>query len=200
MSSILLAAERDAFEALELADQLLDAGSGAIERLREEGRPVLGVALEGDHRADAALPRRGAVGLGVITLVAHHGAGRHVRADVEQDLELPAVARLALGQMEGERQAIEVDLEVDLGREAAARSAERLAALPPFAPAAETCARTTVESNICTRPADPLVAASASKKASKTPLRLSRQNRFQTLFHSPNSAGSARHVMLWTEK
>ena len=53
--------------------------------------------------------------------------------------------------MEGERQAVEVDLEVDLGREAAPRAAERLAGLPPFAPAAETCARTTVESNIWTR-------------------------------------------------
>ena len=38
----LLAAERDALEALELADQLLDAGAGPVERLREEGRPVPG--------------------------------------------------------------------------------------------------------------------------------------------------------------
>ena len=37
-----LAAERNALEALELADKLFDAGAGAIERLREEGRPVLG--------------------------------------------------------------------------------------------------------------------------------------------------------------
>jgi hypothetical protein len=29
---------------------------------------------------------------------------------------------------------------------------------------------------------------------------LSRQNLFQTLFQLPNSAGSARHVMLWTTK
>jgi hypothetical protein len=32
--------------------------------------------------------------------------------------------------------------------------------LPPFAPAAETWARTAVESNICTRCAVPLMAAS----------------------------------------
>ena len=37
-----LAAERNALEALELADELFEAGAGAIERLREEGRPVLG--------------------------------------------------------------------------------------------------------------------------------------------------------------
>src|SRR4051794_19005784 len=38
----LLAAQRHTLEALELADELFDAGAGAIERLREEGRPVLG--------------------------------------------------------------------------------------------------------------------------------------------------------------
>jgi hypothetical protein len=72
--------------------------------------------------------------------------------------------------------------------------------LPRFAPAAETCARTTVESNICTRCAVELSAAKASKKASNTPDRLNRQNRFQTLFQLPNTAGSARQVTLWTAK
>ena len=36
--------------------------------------------------------------------------------------------------------------------------------MPPFAPAADTCARMTVESNICTRCARSLKEASASKK------------------------------------
>ena len=53
---------------------------------------------------------------------------------------------------------------MDFRRETAARTAERLVVLPPFAPAAETCARTTVESNICTRCAVSLIAASASKE------------------------------------
>jgi hypothetical protein len=78
--------------------------------------------------------------------------------------------------------------------EAPARAAERLVVLPPFAPAAETWARTTVESNIWTKCAVSLIAANASKNASKTPVWLSRQNRFQTLFQLPNSAGSARQV------
>ena len=102
--------------------------------------------------------------------------------------------------MECQRQAIEIDLEVDLGREAPARAAQRLSVLPPLAPAAETCARTTVESNIWTKWAVWLIAASASKKASNTPAWLSRQKRFQTLFHLPKLAGSARQVRLWTEK
>jgi hypothetical protein len=50
--------------------------------------------------------------------------------------------------MESQRSPIQVNLEVDLGREASARAAQRLILLPPFAPAAETCARTMVESSI----------------------------------------------------
>jgi ferredoxin-nitrate reductase len=38
----LLAAQRHPLEALELAHELLDPSAGAIERFREEGRPVLG--------------------------------------------------------------------------------------------------------------------------------------------------------------
>jgi hypothetical protein len=46
--------------------------------------------------------------------------------------------------MEGNGQAIKVGLEVDLRGEPTPRTAQRLIFLPPFAPAAETCARTTV--------------------------------------------------------
>ena len=107
-----------------------------------------------------------------------------------------AVTGFAAGEMKGERQAVEIDLQMNFGREAAARAAERLIVLPPFAPAAETCARTTVESNICTKCAVSLIAARASKNASKVPDRLSRQNRFHTLFQHPNFSGRARQVIL----
>ena len=69
--------------------------------------------------------------------------------DVERCLELGAVAGFTAGQMEVERVAVEIGLEVDFGREAAARAAERLALLPPFAPAAETRARAVVLSKNC---------------------------------------------------
>src|SRR5215210_6717282 len=87
-----------------------------------------------------------------------------------------------------------------LGREAPARAAQRLILLPPMAPAAETCARTTVESNIWIRCAVWLIAARASKKASNTPAWLKRQKRFHTEFQFPHSAGRARQVMLGTQK
>ncbi|MGK9051530.1 hypothetical protein [Neorhizobium petrolearium] len=61
------------------------------------------------------------------------------------------VAFFAAGQVEGDRMAVEVGLQVDFGGEAAARAAEPLAVLSPFAPAAETWVRTTVLSNIWIR-------------------------------------------------
>jgi hypothetical protein len=45
-----------------------------------------------------------------------------------------------------------------------------------------------------------LQSASRAKNASNTPAQLSRENRFQTLFHEPNRSGSARQVMLCTAK
>ena len=102
--------------------------------------------------------------------------------------------------MECDWQTVEVGLQMDLARKSASRPTERLILLPPFAPAAETWARTTVLSNICTSAAGVLVSARSWKNTSNTPAWLSRQNRFQMLFQLPNSAGSARHVMLCTVK
>src|SRR3954453_13562412 len=167
-----LATQSNALEALELSDALLDAGASAVERFRKESGSVLGIRLGGNDGADAAGSGGLAVGLAVVALVADNGARRDVRPEVEQDREVPAVARLPGGQVEGDRQAAEVGLEVDLGREAAARAAKSLAVLPPFEPAADTCARAVVESSICTRWAVELVAASASNMASNTPDRL----------------------------
>jgi len=62
--------------------------------------------------------------------------------------------------LEVEWVAVEIGLEVDPGREAAARAAERLMLLPPFAPAAETCARAVVLSKHCIRCAVSLHSAS----------------------------------------
>jgi len=96
------------------------------------------------------MPRRRAasVGPGVVAFVAENRPRRDVGTDVEQDREIAAVAGLAAGQVEGQRQAVEIGLQMDLGGKTAARAPEGLAFLPPFAPAAETWARTTVESTI----------------------------------------------------
>ena len=57
-----------------------------------------------------------------------------------------------------------------------------------------------VESNIWMRCADELIAASVSKKASKTPALLKRSKRFHTLFQGPKRSGNARHRMFSTVK
>ena len=92
----------------------------------------------GDDRADAAFASAITFGFGIVALVGDGGARRDVGSEIEQQFEVAAVAGFAAGQMKGERQAAEIDLEVDFGREAATRAAERLIVLPPFAPAAET--------------------------------------------------------------
>jgi hypothetical protein len=179
---------------------LLDPGSCFVELPGEEFALILIIGPVWNDRAYAALSRRLAVGFGVVSLVGQRRPGFDVGADVEQGFELGAISGLATGEMKIERVALEIGLKVDFRRESATREAERLAVLPPFAPAAETWARTTVLSNIWTRCAVSLASASAWKNASNTPLRLKRENRFQTLFHLPNSVGKARHDTLLTVK
>jgi hypothetical protein len=142
------APECNALETLELAYGLLDPSAALIEGLGEERRAIFGVGAARDDRANVPLPRGLTVWLCVVPLVGQHRPGRDVRADIEQGFKLPAVAGFAPSQMDGKGQAVKVGLEVELGRKPAARATECLAMLPPLAPAAETCARTTVLSNI----------------------------------------------------
>jgi hypothetical protein len=107
---------------------------------------------------------------------------------------------LIAGEVEVERLAFQVAFEVDLGAEPAAGPAERLVLLPPFALAAEIWARIEVLSNIGTKPTVRLHSAGDWKSASNVPPCDRRQNRFRTLFQSPNSAGGARQVMLCSVK
>jgi hypothetical protein len=106
--------------------------------LWKEAASMLGVVATGNHRCDATRKGGSAVCVAVISLIGHRDARADVRADVERCLELRAVAGLACGQVEVERLAVEIGLEVDFGRKAATRAAEGLMLLPPFAPAAET--------------------------------------------------------------
>ena len=117
---------------------MFDARTKFIEARGKEATSLLGVFTTRDYRCDATCTRRDAICGAVISFVGDCDARTDVRADVERCLELRAVARLARGQVEIERVAVEIGLEVDFGREAATRAAEGLILLPPFAPAAET--------------------------------------------------------------
>jgi hypothetical protein len=78
------------------------------------------------------------VGLAGITFVADDGAGLNVGSDVEQDIEVTPVERFSARQVEGDDIAGGVRLCMDFRGEATTRAPERLAFLPPFAPAADT--------------------------------------------------------------
>jgi hypothetical protein len=88
------AAESDPLEALQLADGLLDASAGLVDLLREEGRSAARSGAAGDDGADAARSGRLPVAFRIIALIGQGGA-RDVWADVEEDLEVPAVAGLS---------------------------------------------------------------------------------------------------------
>lgn len=104
-----------------------------------------------DDRGDGACACGGTIGKAVIAFVRDRDTRLNVRSDIERRFELRGVADVATRQMEVERIAAEIGFEVDLGPKAAARAPERLMALPPFAPAAETCARAVVLSKNCIR-------------------------------------------------
>ena len=123
-------------------------GAGFVEGAGEEGWSVLFVGLVGNDGSDAARSRGVPIGLAGVAFVADDGARLNVGPDVEQGFEVTPVEGFAAGQIEGDDVAGGVRFCVDFRGEAAARAAERLAFLPPFAPAADTCARTMVESNI----------------------------------------------------
>ena len=81
----------------------------------EELRLVDGVRAIGDYRTNAAFARRLPICLRIIALVRDNGAGIDIGTEVEEHFEVAAVARCAAGQMEADRIAVEIGLEMDLG-------------------------------------------------------------------------------------
>ena len=71
-----------------------------VERLGEEGRPVLLVGLMRDHRGQCRAFGRRRDGLAGIAFVAQRDAWRDVWPYVEQGLEAGCVRNLAAGQIE----------------------------------------------------------------------------------------------------
>lgn len=116
----LFAAHGDALEPLELADRLFNARPEFIDTLGKKAASLLRILTPRDHRCDATRKRGDTVGVAVISLVGHRDARANLRADVERCLELGAVAGFTTGQVEVERVAVEISLEVDFGRESAA--------------------------------------------------------------------------------
>ncbi len=81
---------------------------------------MLGIFAAWDDRRDAAFAGGEAIGSTVVALVGNGDSRADIGSDIERGLELGTVAGLATGQVAVERVAVEIGLEVDLGREAAA--------------------------------------------------------------------------------
>ncbi len=73
-----------------------------------------------------------------VAFVADDGARLNVGPDIEQGFEVTPVEGFAAGQVEGDDIPGGVRFCVNFRGEAATRAPERLAFLPPFAPAADT--------------------------------------------------------------
>ncbi len=117
---------------------MFDPGASLVENFRKERGLVDGGLPVWDRRANAPVARRLAIAFGVVAFVGERRARCDVRADIEERFEVSAITRLAARQMKGDGKPIEIGLEMDFRREAAARTPEGLIVLPPFAPAAET--------------------------------------------------------------
>jgi hypothetical protein len=102
------------------------------------------------------------------------------------------VMRLAGRQDDADRQALTVCAKVDFGRKATTRAAKILVLRPPFAPAAQWCARMMVLSIICKASAPPPPSASACNSTSQIPLSVQRRNCRHTEFQLPSSLGRSR--------
>src|SRR6266478_2179818 len=149
--------------------------------------------LRWDHGLDATFCQVVANIVAVITLVAEEP----VRIDVVQ-LHQRIVAfdlmRFTAGHVESQRVALGVRAEMDFGREAATRAAERfLILIPPFTPAACWCALTMVEMMACSLSAGGPRLAKVSNVASHTPSLLQRVKRTKTEFQLPYRSGMSRH-------
>jgi hypothetical protein len=90
--------------------------------------------LVGNDRGGTTRSQKAAQVVGVIALVADQAARRRRRRD--QCGRTGDVGNLAAGQEDGVRPTRGIDERVDLGRAPATAAADRLVALPPFAPAA----------------------------------------------------------------
>ena len=130
----LVVAGGDATEVLHAAEGALDDVAGLVGG-RIEGMPVHPGDLVGDDGRGAARSQEAAQMVDIIGLVADQAAAWRRRSD--ERCRPFDVGDLAAGQEDGVRPTLAVDERVDLGRAPAPAAADRLLALPPFAPDAE---------------------------------------------------------------
>ena len=129
---------------LEMAEYPLNAVALTVETLAVADR-LGAVRLRRDDRFDPAFLQVIADSVSVISLVGDEGVRSSLR-QVDQRVVAFAVRRLAGGEVEGDRPASGITETMNFTGEPAPRAAKSSLMNPPFPPAAETWARTVVES------------------------------------------------------
>jgi hypothetical protein len=175
---------------LEAVDEPLDTVAHGVDRV-VDGMLDQPVAFGWDFRSAAASAHIVADRIAVIATIAEQNVGIAVAFGHQVGIG-GAVVGLAGRQNHADGQALAVGAKVDFGREATARAAKTLVLNPPFAPAAQWCARTMVLSIICKASASPPPSASACNSTSQMPLSVQRRNCRQTEFQLPSSLGRSR--------
>ena len=175
---------------LEVADHAFDAVAFAVDAAVPADR-VNAMRPRRDDSANAAPVKRGADGVGVVSLVGEQVSGACLCAR-GHGFEGRAVRRFAAGEMEDERDAVGITETMNFTGEPAPRAAKSLFASPPFAPAAETWPRTVVESMLW-RELSAIAWASLEATASQMPASLQRRKRWYTVIHLPYFSGTSRH-------
>ena len=184
-------AGRDAAKLFEPIDTALDEIAPLI-RFPIIFNRCLAIGPRRDNGLDASVHQIVANFVAVVALVAEEFVRIYI-VKFHQRIIAFDLVHLAAGDIESQRVAFGVRAEVDFGREAAARAAERfLILIPPFTPAACWCARTIVESMACSVSAAGPRLASVSKAASQTPSLLQRVKRMKTEFQFPYRSGMSR--------
>ena len=145
------------------------------------------IRLGGDHSKRSPFAQLGAQSIVVEGLVADE-SGEIDACD--ERLDADAVVALAGKKDEAGQVAQRVNERNDLGRQAAARFADRLILSPPFAPAACRWTLTIVPSISAYSKSGS--SDSRPKSRSKTPLKANRRKRWKTEFHFPNASGRSR--------
>jgi hypothetical protein len=123
-----LVACRDAAVLLDLVDEALDQMALLVEVLVVRNR-LRACGVGGDHGPAALCDHRGAEPIGVKGGVADHELGFKAR---NQCLGLGRLVGLARREAQAHRIAERIDGDVQLGRQAAARTPDRLSVRPPF--------------------------------------------------------------------
>src|SRR3954471_15586826 len=179
-------ARGDAAELLDLAEEVLDQMAPLVH-LEIAGNVGGPIGLWRDHGQGATLVQVSADPVAVEGLVRQQGSEIEIR---QQRSDADAVVSLPRQQDEAHEIAQRIHQSDDLGRQAAARTADGLSLSPPFAPVPCWCTRTMVPSRIT-------YSKSASsdrtvKICSKTPRLAHLRNRWKTEFHLPKDSGRSR--------